>query len=524
MKIVLISPHGSLIAHGLRLLGACLQEAGHTIRFIFLPLPEEIEPLPGQVSPLRYETPVQNRIVELCEDAGLVGITCATTHFPRLAELSDLLRRNLHIPVIWGGIHPTVSPRECLDHADWICRGEGEETLVEFAEALSSSRDPRTIPNLGYLEGDKTLVLNPLRPLLQDLDVLPFPLYSETGHYILHHRRVVPLTSGLACWYLSDGYGFGQGSAYHVWATRGCPHRCAYCCNSFYSGLYPEWNRVRRQSNSRIIAEIYAMRRQMPWIDRVAFMDDTFFAAPAEVLEDFSALYRREIGLPFFACASPSTLDARRLDALTSAGLRFVWVGMQSGSLRIQRLYQRHNHPDRLVFAADLLSSYRDTLHPPVFDFIIDPTFQNAEDQRLTLKLLERLAYPFQLALYSMTFFPGTEISKMAGFSSTHAGSGHEKNMVHLERTFYRAALWAHGRNLPKSWLRLLSKKLIYKILAGKIFIPVWWLLGFWLEKRDNRQLVTWTTTHRRKVVMTHFPDQDWRELAGDLFGGQVTD
>ncbi len=507
MRVVLISPQGSLIAHGLRQIGACLQQAGHSVRMIFLPLPDEIEPFPGPARRRLYPPAVLDEVAGLCRGAGLVGLSCATTHFFRLAGLADRLRRE-RLPVVWGGIHPTVSPLECLPHADWVCRGEGEQAMVDLAADLERGGDGRAIDNLAWTGPDGEPVLRPLRPLLEDLDALPFPLYETDGHFILHRERVVPLTPALACWHLSDGYSFGQGSAYHVWATRGCPHRCAFCCNSFYASLYPGWNRVRRQSNQRLLDEIRFMRGRMPWIDHVAFMDDTFFAAPHDVIDDFAASYKDQIGLPFFACASPATLDDRRLAALVSAGLRTIWIGMQSGSPRVQALYRRHNDPALLERTAARLARHRDRLHAPVFDFILDPAFQQPEDRRLTLELLDRLPYPFELALYSMTFFPGTEITALAAEHGLAPAPAHDLNMVALERSFYRFALWAHGRNLPKPLLRPFSCPAVFRLLDHPALRGLWRLAGAALDRRDRRQLVRWTLRHRRSVIRQHFPDR----------------
>ena len=85
MLVVLISPHGSIIAYGLRLLSSCLGKAGHRVRMIFLPFPEEIEPIPGRQERLRYPQRLLDEIVALCRGAGLIGITSSTLQAPRVA-------------------------------------------------------------------------------------------------------------------------------------------------------------------------------------------------------------------------------------------------------------------------------------------------------------------------------------------------------------------------------------------------------------------------------------------------------
>ena len=144
-----------------------------------------------------------------------------------------------------------------------------------------------SIGNLVYRDSEGKPVHNPLNPLVENLDALPYPDYRIEEHFLLHQGRVVPMTEPLALWHLTDGYTFGNGSAYHIWATRGCPHRCAYCGNSVYHGLYPSWGRVRRMSPERIVAEVEAMRRLMPFVSEVAFMDDTFFSASGNLSCNF---------------------------------------------------------------------------------------------------------------------------------------------------------------------------------------------------------------------------------------------
>lgn len=97
------------------------------------------------------------------------------------------------------------------------------------------------------------------------------------------------------------------------------------------------------------------------------------------------------------------------------AGLKYVWMGDSiKETPRVQAIYRRNNRPEQIVKAAALLSQAVPRIRPPVFDIIMDPFFQNPEDQRLTLRLLAELPRPFQLALYSMTLFPGTEITGRA--------------------------------------------------------------------------------------------------------------
>lgn len=508
MQVVLISPHGSIIAYGLRTLAACLKRAGHSVRMIFLPDPREIEPIPGLRPAIRYSETQLDQASALCRDAGLIGITCSTLHVPRVSRLTARLKRDIGAPVVWGGIHPSIDPAACLDHADWVCVGEGETALVELAGRLQQGEDVRDVPNLAWLEGDGNIRRNPLNPLIRDLDALPFPDYRHEDHFILHGGRIIPMTPSLAAWYLTDGYTFGNGSAYHIWSSRGCPHSCAFCGNSVYQSLYADWSRVRRMSPGRIADEIDAKRREMPFITETAFMDDTFFSASDAAIEEFAEVYAARIGLPFFACASPATLSRRKMDALVAAGLRYIWMGIQSGSPRIQALYRRNDRPDGIRAAARLLHDYRDRIRPPVYDVIIDTVFQEPADQRETIRLLLDLPRPFQPAVYSMTFFPGTEITRRALEEKRIKPDrlDPEKSLVSLEPIYYRILLWMAGRSIPRWLLRILNGRASWRILGGPVFAPLWRRIGARLDRREAKALVRWTVDHRTRIVRRHFP------------------
>jgi len=509
MKITLISPHGSIIAYGLRMISACLQKAGHQVRMIFLSLPEEIEPIPGWESPLRYDPEVMTEILDLCRDSDLIGISLSTVHFFRTADLTEYLKKHLDVPIIWGGIHPTLKPEECLEYADILCRGEGETAVVELSDRLREGSSYADVGNLALRREDGSLQVNPLYPLIQDLDQLPYPDYRTQEHYILHGGHIVPMTPALSCWYLTDGYTFGHGSAYHIWATRGCPHSCAYCCNNYYASLYPGWTQVRRMSNKRIVAEIKTMQQVMPFISEVAFMDDTFFSASTESIQEFASFYREELGLPFFCCATPATINQQKMEAMTAAGLRYIWLGIQSGSPRVQEIYQRYDRPERILETARILNQYVTRILPPMFDILLDQVFQTPKDQVATLRLLDKMPYPFHLAVYSLTFFPGADITARAlkdGLIKSEEALHYEKNIVRLERTLYRILLWAYGRNIHKIWLRPFTYYPIYRALASCFFQPLWCLLGRWLDRREGRQMIKWTLAHRKRVLTAEFP------------------
>jgi len=134
-KVVLISLDREIMCIGVRLLSACLRRAGHETRVIFLPLRDSRRQ--NDASCPNYPQAVLDDVTELCQDADLVGLSLMTNQFLPAVAVTEHLKRELNVPVIWGGVHPTVSPEECLACADMVCIGEGEGTLIELADRLA---------------------------------------------------------------------------------------------------------------------------------------------------------------------------------------------------------------------------------------------------------------------------------------------------------------------------------------------------------------------------------------------------
>jgi radical SAM superfamily enzyme YgiQ (UPF0313 family) len=105
--------------------------------------------------------------------ADIVFVSTITCTAPRAYEIAKACKER-NIPVVMGGPHPTFLPDDALQHSDYVVRGEGEETVVELLEALSDGGKPYGVKGVSFWDGNQ-IVHNPPRPLVQDLDSLPFP-------------------------------------------------------------------------------------------------------------------------------------------------------------------------------------------------------------------------------------------------------------------------------------------------------------------------------------------------------------
>jgi len=222
MRVILISTYLDINAFGIRTLSACLKrEEGCDVQLIFLP----------RFFKSRYKDKTLNEIVKMSEKADLIGISLMTNFFTNTAQITQHLKENLSIPIVWGGIHPTVRPDECLDYADMICLGEGEGALVELVRNMRDGKDIHNVRNIWLMNKGK-IVTNKLRPLIRDLDSIPFPDYDYETHYTLSDGCIRKVDINLLKRQM--------GTIYISLPVRGCPYGCTYCCNNKLNKLYPK--------------------------------------------------------------------------------------------------------------------------------------------------------------------------------------------------------------------------------------------------------------------------------------------
>ena len=120
--------------NAVRILAAGLREAGHHATEIYFKdwISNHLEP----ATDVQLENLVK---VIRRENLNLVCISIRASAYANSAKvLTDYIHEKLGIPVLWGGMHPTLVPEECIDHADLLLRGEGELALVELADKLKN--------------------------------------------------------------------------------------------------------------------------------------------------------------------------------------------------------------------------------------------------------------------------------------------------------------------------------------------------------------------------------------------------
>jgi anaerobic magnesium-protoporphyrin IX monomethyl ester cyclase len=338
-----------------------------------------------------------------------VGVSCMSKYAEVTSRfIREIKRLNPRCYVVWGGVHAIMEPEGCIQVADAVCTGEGEEGFVEVLRELERGGRPRSISGF-WFRNDGVIERNPPRKLMtaDRLGSMPFQDYSEGVRCADHSgtREIDPRT------YLEV-----QGTKYTTMWAIGCPFRCSYCGNTRFLEMDPSYGRVRYPPVAFIIEEIERVLRSFPFISFIEFQDDNFFLIKEDDLFEFASAYRQRIALPFFIPGIyPGHIrNERVLDSLIGAGLRKVRMGIQSGSPAILSFFNRRTSVEQIEATANLLISRYPRISAPFFDIIIDVPTQNEEDFQQTLALLRRLKRPFFLYVYSLRLIPNTDMARFA--------------------------------------------------------------------------------------------------------------
>jgi len=353
--------------------------------------------------------------------------------------------------VIWGGIHPTLNPEDCLKEADMVCIGEGEGAFTELVTALRDGTEYRQIQNL-WINSSGDIIRNPMRPLIQDLDSLPFPAYARDSFYFIGSNQ-----QGRKDPTLND-------PILAVIPARGCPFMCSYCVNSILRPMYKGLGRFsRRRSVGNIIAEMQAILALRGNRKRIVEFHDENFGTDETWLNEFEARYPAAIGLPFKVQYNPKLIKSSMIARLVKSGLHRVKFGIEAGTDQIRN--QVFNRPGK---NAEILQLAREIARYDVkvrYDLILDNPYDSQESLAETIRLLLQLPQPRRFNLYSLQYFPDYPLTLKAlkdGYIDND-----EAGIDSLERRMARN--WAFvPRLLPFSKKQILSN-IIWLIAYGHV-------------------------------------------------------
>lgn len=443
-----------------------------------------------------------------------IGIGLMSVEYERAIHLTHILRNyRASIPILWGGTHPTIAPDTCLDYADYVCIGEGERFIVDFANAIANGDSPETLASL-CLRRNGQVIQNPLYPLMTDLAALPSCEHVPRNSYILRNDGTIPLDIRTF-----RKYARFSGTTYSIMSSRGCPLSCTYCCNNALAAIYGS-KRLRFREIPDVIDELRQASTQYPFIECINFQDDCFLARTDEDIERFLHLYKAEVKLPFIARAIPTFITERKIAALKSAGLAWINLGLQSGSDRVCReIYKRKSGKRDFLRAARVIKEYE---LAAFYDVILDNPFETDEDCIETVLTLMDTPKPFYTHFFSLSFFPGTELRRRALEAGLIEGEEYQSKDYLLYNKTSLNNLVRLATFIPSSWmyflLRLYRQKptslwfksnlTVARLFAVALAEPLTYLKVIWLSQRKKLGATVQVLPHYAKEGFWKFRKQ----------------
>jgi len=426
---------------GIEFISAVLKKGGH------------------QVDILIGEHP--QKIVKQLHGADIVAFSVMTGMQQWALSVAGFIKRYKNILTVFGGPHPTYFPEFINEESvDIICRGEGELALLELADASDKQSDICNIKNL-WIKKDGVIYRNNLRPLVPNLDDLPFP------DRLLYYNK----------------YKFLRNDPHKVFLVgRGCPFDCNFCFNETLKKMYVGLGcYVRMRGPENIISEVEMVKRYSP-LKTILFSDDIFTFSKIW-LKKFTPLYRRKVNIPFYAATRADVLDEEVVSLLSEAGCRCVAFAIESGNQKIRNtVLNKQIANDAIILSAGLLKKYKIKFTTYNMVGIPGETIENIFET-IDLNITIGTNYP-RCSL--LTPYPGTKIAEYAqsnGYidgdpkmisassqqSETIIKCDDKDSVVNLHLFFQTMVLFPWSINVIKRLIKL----------RPNIFFKAWWMIVY---------------------------------------------
>ncbi|MEX2683371.1 MAG: radical SAM protein [Candidatus Sigynarchaeota archaeon] len=289
-------------------LAAALKPHGHDVKIIDLNVVDTLEELKAQLGDLAFD---------------IIGFAATTPIITNCYRIIKIMKKKYpSAKMVLGGWHASALPIQTMNECkeiDYIVKGEGEITFVELAAAIENGSRVEGILGVVYRDDQGIPVENPDRPLINNIDTIPFPdrsllpnaAYKRNGFYTV------------------DGYYKKDLNISSIFTSRGCANRCKFCADHV---IYKETCRFRSPEN--VISEIEKMVKEQN-IRIILFLDANFMFSPTRVKRICELIIEKNLKFIWTCYARVDTISEEILRLMKTAGCIRISYGIESGSPRM---------------------------------------------------------------------------------------------------------------------------------------------------------------------------------------------
>lgn len=304
------------------------------------------------------------------------------------ALLSKKIKQKTNIPIVWGGVHPSSIPNQCIseDYIDIIGIGEGELIVKNLAEAIYNDLPLKNVKGIAYKEEGK-VIFNEREKYIEDLSCIQhnFDLLGDLNKYLRkmwHSKRVINYIT-----------------------SRGCPFNCAFCYNTVDKNRR-KWRGIPIETVKKDIEFLKTKYN----IDGIQYHDDNFFVDKKRAVEIVNY-----INLPWWGELRIESIKESLISELVKTGCKELLFGWESGNNNILKLMNKQIKVNQIIEANKILANFPEICYDGQ-SIIFVPT-ETEEQVKQTIKLAYKLVAINSSISCNLLFyqpFPGTPLYNLS--------------------------------------------------------------------------------------------------------------
>ncbi len=319
-----------------------------------------------------------------------IGITAFTMDINSASHLAQSIKEFFpDTVIIIGGVHLSALPEKTMRDTpafDYGVVGEGDRTLVDLLDIIpDDTATAQALPGVIYRSGG-TLTRTAPRPLVEDLDTLPFPAYDLVENLDAYrpsiHRRA-------------------PGRSMMVITSRGCPHGCTFCDRTVLGRRY-------RQHGVPYIIELMKRLRTDYGVKHFDIEDENM-GVNARWLHDLCDRLAGELPGSTWACSMRADqVTDEKLKQMRAAGCRNITFGIESGSQRMLDSYKKNLKVETIRSAVELV---RKNKIETSGSFILGGAGETEDTINESVRFLRKIDLDYFYVWY-LAPMPGSEVAK----------------------------------------------------------------------------------------------------------------
>jgi radical SAM superfamily enzyme YgiQ (UPF0313 family) len=323
------------------------------------------------------------------EDPDILGFSTFSVSGRTAALTSARVKeKNPNVKIVFGNYYATFNPERILRKypaVDVIVRGEGENTTIELLDCLKRGDDLKKVQGISFRNKENNIVSTPERPLIKDLDSLPFPdrrLIDVDYHSVIAGANVAPkkFTSMVS--------------------SRGCVFRCRFCsCYKFGRNIW------RPRSVKNTMEEILFLASE--GYEQFIFADDSLTLNPKRVIELCRAMRKEKLEMDWLCEGRVDNCSYEMLWEMAKAGCRILFFGIESANQRILNYYNKRATPEQAKVAVK--TAKKAGIDVIVGSFIVGAPDETRGEIRNTIEFAKKI--PIDIVQFNILgVYPGTDL------------------------------------------------------------------------------------------------------------------